>query len=111
MAASLRAKLGGVAEHYPYKLDTVLAIVAEDGPCGPEGASDDRVRATDLMNEEIARASAAYIEAQANFKLKPSDVTRTAYQTTRDALVLARKAHRANRKGSGPNVTAVRGVK
>jgi hypothetical protein len=91
------------AGHFPYKHDAVLAAVRDDAPAGPDGPDDDRVRAGDFMNEDVANASAEYVEAQA------------AYYTSGDAdslhaaqrLVDARRAHREGRP-DGFALTATR---
>lgn len=95
------------ASHFPYKLDTALAVVAEDAPAGPGGPDDDRARTGDFLDEAIARASRDYIEAQAaHFTTGDAD-TFDAMQAAAERLVEARRVHRVGR-GDGPTVTAIR---
>lgn len=108
-ATSARARTNDPDDHFPYKLDTVLAAVEENAPAGPEGGDDTRAMTRDFMSESIARCSAAYIEAQARYLKDPGNAEfKSVYQTQRDELIDARRRHRANR--SGATVVAVRGA-
>ena len=89
--------------HYPYKLDEALALDL-DAPAGPNGP-DDRSRVVgDFITYDVAEAAAAHVEAQGEYVKNPGDGTRAEYEATRDALVAARRQHRAGRPGSAPTV-------
>jgi hypothetical protein len=98
-------RLNDPGEHYPYKHETVLNLIADNPAMGPDGPDDDRVRAEDFIDEAIADASKAYIDAQAAYLTDPG--TRDAYEQAKQDLVAARQAHRANR-GDGPTVVGIR---
>lgn len=106
-----QARLNDPAEHFPYKHDTVIALLDENPAMGPgvpgqtDGADDTSRTAEDYTSRGIADASAAYIDAQAAFLADPSDGNRQAYESARDELVAARLDHRTNR-GQGFTVGA-----
>lgn len=100
-------RLADDGEHFPYKHDDVTALVAENSPMGPEGPDDDRLRAEDYMSQEIADASAAYVQAQRVYLENPGDGTKAEYEAAKLSLADARKAHRANR-GNQLNVVGIR---
>lgn len=100
-------RLTDPADHFPYKLDEVKALLAANPPLGPDGPDDDRARAEDFISAEIADASAAYVAAQAAFLSDPGDGTKAAYQGARDKLQAARAAHRVNRP-AGPVIVGIR---
>lgn len=97
------ARLNDPAEHFPYKHDTVSALVAEDPPMGPgvpgdtDGSGDTSRTVADYMSQGIADASRDYIDAQAAYLQDPSEGNRDAYNTARDLLAAARLDHRAGR--------------
>lgn len=103
------ARLADPDEHYPYRHDHVSALIAENGPAGPEGPDDDRATVGDFINQDIADASKTYIEAQAEYLKAPTDVTDGIYRQATEALVAARQRHRRLRV-NGTNVVAVRGA-
>lgn len=90
-------RLNDPGEHFPYKHETVTALVAENPPMGPDGPDDDRLRAEDYISPAIADATKAYIDAQAAYLSDPGDGTRAAYHGARDQLQAARAAHRKHR--------------
>lgn len=102
-----QGRLNEPNEHFPYKRDVVAALLAENPPFGPDGEDDDRVRVEDFTSEAIVDASDGYVTAQQRYLEEPGDATRAEYQRARDALVAARKAHRANRP-AGPVVVGIR---
>lgn len=89
--------------HYPYKLDEALALDL-DAPAGPNGPDDTSRKVGDFINADIARATAAYVEAQEAYVRNPGDGTRAEYEATRDELIEARQAHRRNRPGAAATV-------
>jgi len=105
------ARLDDPGEHFPYKYDVVLALLAEQPPMGPgipdrlDGAADTSREVTDYMSEGIAEASRDYIDAQAAWLADPTEQTRSGYEAARDRLVAARLDHRHNR-GTGFTVGA-----
>ncbi len=104
----LRAgRLADEGEHFPYKHDDVTALVEENPPMGPDGPDDDRLRAEDFMSQDIADASAAYIEAQRVYLEDPGDGTKAAYDAAKRVLADARAAHRVNR-GDQMNIVGIR---
>lgn len=102
-----QARLNDPGEHYPYKHDTVLALLEEDPPYGPDGPDDDRLRVSDFTSRDIADATKVYIDAQAAYLADPGDGTLSAYRAAKDALAAARRAHRVNRP-AGPVVIGIR---
>lgn len=106
-----QARLADPLDHFPYKLDEVLALIDDDRPMGPGNpdglpGKDDRSRTVgDYITPGIAQASSDYIDAQAAYLETPSDDTRQAYESARDELVAARLDHRENR-GQGFTVGA-----
>lgn len=93
--------------HFPYKLDAALGAIRANAPAGPEGADDDRANVRDYLSEDIAYASEALVKAQAEFLQNGNEDNRVKYTQAKEALVEARRAHRANRDAT-PNVVAVR---
>lgn len=105
------ARLNDPGEHYPYKLDHAHELIDENGPMGPDGEDDDRVRVEDVMSRRIAEASNDMIEAQATFHRNPTPATRAAYKSAQDDLVAARRAHRRSRVDANGNPTgAILGI-
>lgn len=92
-------RLADPGEHFPYKHDTVTALLEENPPAGPSGDGDDSKRVSDFMSVRIADASAAYIDAQEVYLGDPGDATLANYQEKADDLVAARLAHRRKRGG------------
>jgi hypothetical protein len=86
-------------EHFPYRHSEVAELVEANPPMGPNGEDDDSFRVEDYMSQEIADASRDYIDAQQDYLRDPGDATRAEYDRTRDALLAARRAHRARRRG------------
>lgn len=95
--------------HHPYKITAVLDLIEENPAAGPSGPDDDRATIRDFTSPAIARASAAYVEAQAQYATDPANAElKSIYQTARDTLTEARRRHRANRTSA--TVVAVRGA-
>lgn len=98
-----KARLADPNEHFPYKHDTVTAVVEANPPMGPgipgqlDGAEDESRRADDYITQGIADASKDYIDAQAAYLADPTLENRQAYDAARDRLQAARLDHRVNR--------------
>lgn len=105
------ARLADPDDHFPYKLDVVTALIADEPPMGPgipdgvDGAEDTSRTVADYITGAIATASADYITAQEAYLRDPSDENRAAYEAARDELVAARLDHRQNR-GDGFTIGA-----
>lgn len=105
------ARLADPAEHFPYKHDTVIALLDEDPPMGPgvpggvDGADDNTRAVADYMTVDIADASRDYVTAQEAYLRNMTDDTLAEYEAARDRLIAARLDHRANR-GDGFTVGA-----
>lgn len=97
--SAAHARLDDPDDHFPYKLDDVRAALAEDAPAGPNGPDDDVIKTSDLMSDDIAAASARYIEAQARVLTDTSPEAKRDYDAAADALVAARRYHRRGRTG------------
>jgi hypothetical protein len=95
-----QGRLNDPGEHFPYKHDTVVALLEENPPAGPNGADDDSRRVADFMSPRIADASRDYIAAQEAYLRDPGDATLAAYQEATDDLVAARRSHRRRRGGA-----------
>ena len=102
-----RDRLNDPDEHFPYKHEHVCALIEENGPAGPDGPDDDRLRVQDYISQDIADATKAYVEAQAAWLSDPGDATQELHQQAARDLVEARRAHRANRP-AGPVVVGIR---
>lgn len=93
-------------EHFPYKHDTVVDLIAENPPMGPgspdgvTGAFDTSRTVEDYTSQAIADASRDYIDAQAAMLRDPGDSTRSEYEAARDRLGAARLDHRQARGDS-----------
>jgi hypothetical protein len=94
-----RKRLDDPDGHYPYKLDDALAL-DWDAPAGPNGPDDTSRRVSDFLTEDLAHATARYVDAQAAYVEDPGDGTKAAYDSARDQLIAARQAHRQGRPGA-----------
>lgn len=105
------ARLADPDDHFPYRLDDVLALIDEDPPMGPgtpggtDGAADTTREVADYITADIAHASAAYVDAQAAYLTDRTPENLAEYEAARDRLVAARLDHRQNR-GEGFTVGA-----
>jgi hypothetical protein len=101
--ALAHARLNDPAEHFPYKHDIVMGLLAEGENMGPgepggvEGVNDDSRSIEDYMSAGIADASRDYIDAQAAYLTDGSEQNKAAYNAARDRLQAARLDHRQNR--------------
>jgi hypothetical protein len=105
------ARLADPDDHFPYKIDEVLAVLDADPPMGPgvpggvDGAEDVSRNVGDYMTVDIANASHAHVAAQEAWLASPTAENRSEYEATRDRLVAARLDHRTYR-GDGFTVGA-----
>ncbi len=101
--ALVDARLADPDEHYPYKTaDAKSALKRKD--MGPDSATKKDVTGADFLSERIVEASAAYIEAQADWIANPESLgARSAYDAARDDLVAARRTHRRARVDAAGN--------
>lgn len=100
-------RLSDPDDHFPYKHDEALALLAENPAMGPDGLDDDRVRAEDFLSPQIVAKTAAYVAAQADYLRDPGDATLEMQNQAATELTSARQAHRANRP-DGPVVIGIR---
>lgn len=100
-------ELNDPAGHFPYKAEHAQALVGDNPPMGPDGPDDARVRAEDFLTAAIVDATAAYVQAQADWIRDPGDGTQELMDQAAADLVAARQAHRAGR-GAGPTVVGIR---
>ncbi len=101
--ALAQATLADPNSHFPYKHDTVIALLDEGVPMGPgmpgghTGDNDDSRTIDDYMTRGVADASAAYVAAQAAHLEQGTPESLDAYNAARDELLAARLDHRQNR--------------
>jgi hypothetical protein len=98
-------RLNDPDEHYPYKLDHVRQMLDDNPAMGPDDEGDD-VRMEDFMSRRIAEATDDYIAAQAAYLKSETAQNRAAYDSARDDLVAARRAHRRARTDVDGNPVA-----
>lgn len=90
--------------HFPYKHDTVIALLEENPPMGPgspggtDGGDDRSREAADYISVGIADATRDYVDAQAAYLL--DNTKRDEYDAARDRLQAARMDHRAKRENT-----------
>jgi hypothetical protein len=102
-AALAQARLSDPDEHFPYRHDAVVDLIAADPPMGPglpggtDGTDDTSRTVHDYITRAIADASRDYIAAQAAWLADATGGNWAAYEAARDRLVAARLDHRQAR--------------
>lgn len=110
-AALSRAALADSDSHFPYKADTVAAIIADNPPMGPgapghvDGSEDRSREVADYMTTGVAEATADYVAADQAYRENRTTDNLDQLNAATDRLVAARLDHREQR-GDGFTIGA-----
>jgi hypothetical protein len=94
------ARVADPGEHFPYHRGAVEALLDANEPMPVDDAGDDDRTVHDYTSQAIVEASERTVDAQEAYLTDATETNRTAYYDAQDALVAARREHRAHRTGT-----------